>query len=284
MPALRLEFPFLWRDRIEGRAKRSVRDQPLPLLLNSYRGHTRSVTCVAYIDEHKLVLRRVSREERGPRPDLGSGGCATRTIALQRQLGLLGARVAPDGRVHQHAGRHRRAVDAGGDALPARREEGGVVHHVQGLARRARGPLHAGPARGGCAARHHRGRAARQAVRPRGARAAAGQLLPAAAPARPPGPRRAGRLAAHGAPPFKISRLPASGRGVALPVPRPCRQIPLYCHLRMASTVPVRRPPTPELVRETRLKRSTLAAKKSHSSHVERFKPGPGGADSGPDE
>ncbi|KAI5633166.1 hypothetical protein NE865_14118 [Phthorimaea operculella] len=35
MPALRLQFPFLWKDRIEGRAKRAVRDQPLPVLLNS---------------------------------------------------------------------------------------------------------------------------------------------------------------------------------------------------------------------------------------------------------
>lgn len=59
MPALRLEFPFLWHDRVEGRAKRSVRDQPRPLLLNSYRGHMRCITCIAYIDEHKLVLRRV---------------------------------------------------------------------------------------------------------------------------------------------------------------------------------------------------------------------------------
>lgn len=41
----------------------------------------------------------------------------------------------------------------------------------------------------------------------------------------------------------------------------------------MASTVPVRRPPTPELVRETRLKQSTLAAKKTLSAHVDHFKP-----------
>lgn len=31
-------------------------------------------------------------------------------------------------------------------------------------------------------------------------------------------------------------------------------QIPLYAHLRMASTQPVKRPPTPELVKATRLK------------------------------
>lgn len=57
MPALRLQFPFLWRDRVEGRAKRCARDQPLPLLLNSYRAHMRCITTLAYIDEQKLLLR-----------------------------------------------------------------------------------------------------------------------------------------------------------------------------------------------------------------------------------
>ncbi|XP_052739537.1 WD repeat-containing protein on Y chromosome-like isoform X1 [Bicyclus anynana] len=56
MPLLRLTFPFLWRDRIEGRAKRCVRDQPLPLLLNSYRAHLRCVTTLAYLDDLRLVL------------------------------------------------------------------------------------------------------------------------------------------------------------------------------------------------------------------------------------
>ncbi|CAH2236528.1 jg8011 [Pararge aegeria aegeria] len=57
MPLLRLTFPFLWRDRVPGRAKRSVRDQPLPLLLSSYRAHLRCVTALAYIDGQRLVLR-----------------------------------------------------------------------------------------------------------------------------------------------------------------------------------------------------------------------------------
>ncbi|XP_004926930.1 WD repeat-containing protein on Y chromosome isoform X2 [Bombyx mori] len=56
MPKLRLEFPFLWRDRLEGRAKRCVRQQPLPLLLNSYRAHLRCVTTLAYVDELKLLF------------------------------------------------------------------------------------------------------------------------------------------------------------------------------------------------------------------------------------
>nr|XP_021191177.2 WD repeat-containing protein on Y chromosome [Helicoverpa armigera] len=55
MPRLRLMFPFLWRDRIEGRAKRSTRDQPQPLLLNSYRAHLRCITTVACFDELNLI-------------------------------------------------------------------------------------------------------------------------------------------------------------------------------------------------------------------------------------
>lgn len=61
MPRLRAEFPFLWRDRIEGRAKRCVRDQPRPLLLNSYRAHLRCVTSLAYIDDQKLLLSLARR-------------------------------------------------------------------------------------------------------------------------------------------------------------------------------------------------------------------------------
>lgn len=57
MPRLRLQFPFLWKDRVEGRAKRSLRDQPRPILLNSYRAHLRCISCMAYIDELRLVLR-----------------------------------------------------------------------------------------------------------------------------------------------------------------------------------------------------------------------------------
>ncbi|VVC93729.1 unnamed protein product [Leptidea sinapis] len=56
MPKLRVTFPFLWRDRIEGRAKRSVRDQPLPLLLNSYRAHLRCITSLAYVDHLQLLF------------------------------------------------------------------------------------------------------------------------------------------------------------------------------------------------------------------------------------
>lgn len=56
MPRLRLIFPFLWRDRIVGRAKRSARDQPKPLMVNSYRAHLRSVTTMAYVDELKILF------------------------------------------------------------------------------------------------------------------------------------------------------------------------------------------------------------------------------------
>ncbi|PZC77347.1 hypothetical protein B5X24_HaOG203506 [Helicoverpa armigera] len=48
---------------------------------------------------------------------------------------------------------------------------------------------------------------------------------------------------------------------VSLPV------IPIYTHLRMSSTTPVRRAATPELVRETRLRR--LNSKKGRDPEVQ---------------
>ncbi|CAK9804570.1 WD repeat-containing protein on Y chromosome [Anthophora plagiata] len=56
MPLLRLEFPFLWRDRIIGRAKRAVRDQPLPLLLSSVHGHLGAVTSVQIIPDARIII------------------------------------------------------------------------------------------------------------------------------------------------------------------------------------------------------------------------------------
>lgn len=59
MPLLRLEFPFLWKDKINGRAKRAVRNQPLPLLLSSFRGHTKPVTCLQIIPDARIIVRYV---------------------------------------------------------------------------------------------------------------------------------------------------------------------------------------------------------------------------------
>ncbi|XP_076665272.1 WD repeat-containing protein WDY isoform X2 [Andrena cerasifolii] len=56
MPLLRLEFPFLWKGKIDGRAKRAVRDQPLPLLLSSVRGHMNSVTSIQLIPDARIVV------------------------------------------------------------------------------------------------------------------------------------------------------------------------------------------------------------------------------------
>ncbi|KOC66274.1 WD repeat-containing protein on Y chromosome [Habropoda laboriosa] len=56
MPLLRLEFPFLWRERIIGRAKRAVRDQPLPLLLSSVRGHLGAITSVQIIPDAHIII------------------------------------------------------------------------------------------------------------------------------------------------------------------------------------------------------------------------------------
>ncbi|XP_076377030.1 WD repeat-containing protein WDY [Megalopta genalis] len=56
MSLLRLEFPFLWKDRIDGRAKRAVRNQPLPLLLTSVRGHTKPVKSVQIISDTHIIV------------------------------------------------------------------------------------------------------------------------------------------------------------------------------------------------------------------------------------
>lgn len=57
MPLLRLEFPFLWKDIINGRAKRAVQNQSLPLLLSSLRGHTKAVTCLQIIPDARIIIR-----------------------------------------------------------------------------------------------------------------------------------------------------------------------------------------------------------------------------------
>lgn len=59
MPLLRLEFPFLWKDRINGRAKRAVRKQALPLLLSSVRGHMRGITSLQIIYSARIIVRYV---------------------------------------------------------------------------------------------------------------------------------------------------------------------------------------------------------------------------------
>lgn len=57
MPLLRLEFPFLRKDRIIGRAKRATRNQTLPLLLTSVRGHTQGVTSLQIISSARIIVR-----------------------------------------------------------------------------------------------------------------------------------------------------------------------------------------------------------------------------------
>nr|XP_049696246.1 WD repeat-containing protein on Y chromosome isoform X1 [Helicoverpa armigera] len=208
MPRLRLLFPFLWRDRIEGRAKRSTRDQPKPLLLNSYRAHLRSVTSIAYIDEMKLVFT-------------GSSDYSVRVWRLTGEY-----------------------LQTLGSFLPWTLEATRFPPDVQKVASFTTFKVW----RGGYVSRYV------------------------------PGQKEVDKLRditdhelkhkTYGASPAE----PLLGRYFTLPA-RPERQepivldnslpvIPLYAHLRMASTLPVRRPPTPELVRETRLKRGRV--KKIH--------------------
>lgn len=57
MPKYRLLFPFLLKDRIEGRAKRSNRGQLLPILLNSFKAHGLAVSGLAYIQKAQILIR-----------------------------------------------------------------------------------------------------------------------------------------------------------------------------------------------------------------------------------
>lgn len=57
MPLLRLEFPFLWKSKINGRAKRAVRNQPLPLLLSSVHGHIKAITSIQIIPDARIIIR-----------------------------------------------------------------------------------------------------------------------------------------------------------------------------------------------------------------------------------
>ncbi|XP_046383836.1 WD repeat-containing protein on Y chromosome [Ischnura elegans] len=56
MPKYRILFPFLLKDRLNGRAKRAIKGQELPLLLSSYQAHLRAITHVEYIREAKIVV------------------------------------------------------------------------------------------------------------------------------------------------------------------------------------------------------------------------------------
>ncbi|XP_049868004.1 WD repeat-containing protein on Y chromosome-like [Pectinophora gossypiella] len=208
MPKLRLEFPFLWHDRVEGRAKRSVRDQPLPLLLNSYRAHMRCITTMAYIDEQKLVLS-------------GSSDYSVRLWRLTGEyLQTLGgivpwsldvARFPPD--VRKVASFTTFKVWRRGQVsryVPGQME----VDKLRDITEHElRTKTYGKPA---------------------------------------PEP-----LLGHY---FHLPSRPEHQDTIKLDDSLPT--IPLYAHLRMASTQPVRRPPTPELVRETRLKKEH--AKKAH--------------------
>lgn len=59
MPLLRLKFPFLWKDKIDGRAKRAVRDQKLPVLLSSVRGHMQGIMSLQIIPSAQIILRYI---------------------------------------------------------------------------------------------------------------------------------------------------------------------------------------------------------------------------------
>ncbi|XP_056644787.1 WD repeat-containing protein on Y chromosome [Diorhabda sublineata] len=56
MPMYRLRFPFMWGDRFVGRARRMQRNQPFPILLSSFKGHSMPVSGILYIDKCELIV------------------------------------------------------------------------------------------------------------------------------------------------------------------------------------------------------------------------------------
>lgn len=92
MPLLRLEFPFLWKDKIDGRAKRAIRDQTLPYLLSSVRAHTQGITSLLIVSSARIIVRYAQSIENPIRKmncvlsfeklNLINSGSADRTVRL----------------------------------------------------------------------------------------------------------------------------------------------------------------------------------------------------------
>ncbi|XP_047019630.1 WD repeat-containing protein on Y chromosome-like [Helicoverpa zea] len=213
MPRLRLMFPFLWRDRIEGRAKRSTRDQPLPLLLNSYRAHLRCVTSLAYIDEMKLLFT-------------GSSDYSVRVWRLSGEY-----------------------LQTLGSFLPWTLEVTRFPPDVQKVASFTTFKVW----RGGYVSRYVPGQKEVDKLRDITEHELKHKTF-GAAPNEP-------LLGQYFTLPVRPDRQESMVLDVSLPV------IPIYTHLRMSSTTPVRRAATPELVRETRLRR--LNSKKARDPEVQ---------------
>ena len=66
----RSKFTFLWRDIIEGRAKRSVLKQNKPWLVNSFNAHKKAITSLVFIEKNEVLIS-------------GSADCSTRLWTIQ---------------------------------------------------------------------------------------------------------------------------------------------------------------------------------------------------------
>ncbi|GBP62119.1 WD repeat-containing protein on Y chromosome [Eumeta japonica] len=204
MPALRLEFPFTWRDRVVGRAKRSVRGQRLPVLLNSYRAHTRRITSLAYVQDKKLLFS-------------GSTDYSVRVWRLSGEYvqTLGGLWVGPPDELHFPPDVNKIISST---TLKVFRH-GEVSRFTPGLP-----DPNAGDELRGVTEE---------------------ELMTLTTGVRAEEPL----LGTH----LQLPRRPEHQDAIVLD--DSLAMIPLYRHLRLASTHTVRRPPTPELVRATRVKR-----------------------------
>ncbi|CAH0702623.1 unnamed protein product [Spodoptera exigua] len=228
MPRLRLMFPFLWRDRIEGRAKRSVRDQPEPLLLNSYRAHLRCVTSIAYMDEHKLFFRK--------------------EVVFQSHSGSSDYSV----RVWRLSGEYLQTL---GSFLPWTLEVTRFPPDVKKVASFTTFKVW----RSGYVSRYVPGQKEVDKLRD----ITDHELKTKTYGAAPDEPLLGNY--------FSLPRRPDAMDRITLD--SSLATIPLYTHLRMASTQPVKRPPTPELVRETRLR--LAKTKRTHFGSSMTIQPQP---------
>lgn len=55
-PKMRLAFPFLIKDSSEGLAKQFARTFNNPILVNSYKAHTKCINSIVYVDESKMMI------------------------------------------------------------------------------------------------------------------------------------------------------------------------------------------------------------------------------------
>uniref|UniRef100_A0A1A9WKU8 WD repeat-containing protein on Y chromosome n=1 Tax=Glossina brevipalpis TaxID=37001 RepID=A0A1A9WKU8_9MUSC len=96
MPLLRLQFIFLRKELVLTRAKRAVRNQKEPLLLNSFKAHLKAVNSVVFINLPKILItkarKKIDDEKGAEEESLGLYGKSLREPILGKHFQLPGRR------------------------------------------------------------------------------------------------------------------------------------------------------------------------------------------------